>query len=239
MALKDKINEVVSKVRPSESSAADLEATKNWYTDRYEGMLVQRNLLFVLILIAFATIIFLTFSVSFIKGTKSIEPFVIEIEPKTGVPTVVEPLSVVAFTANEAISRYFIWHYIQLREEYFPATYRSVYQKVRLFSADDVYGSYARSMSTNNPRSPVNLYGATGTRMVEMKSLVLQDKNTAQVRLRSNASSPSGAVTSSGTGDKIVYLSFTYNNLEMSDDKRVINPLGFTVTAYRIEDERL
>lgn len=235
MALMDKLNEAVSKVRPSESSSADLQVTKNWYTDKYEWMLVQRNLLFIVVLISFATIVFLTFSVSFIKGTKSIEPFVIEIEPKTGVPTVVEPLSIVAYTADEAIARYFIWHYIKMREEYFSSTYRTTYQQVRLFSGDDVYGGYRRIMDLNNPRSPVNLYGAVTTRTIEMKSLVLQDKNTAQVRIRTTVQGPSAG----GTSDKIIYMSFMYSNFEMSDEKRVINPLGFTVTAYRIEDERL
>jgi type IV secretion system protein VirB8 len=39
--------------------------------------------------------------------------------------------------------------------------------------------------------------------------------------------------------DKIILLTFEYNNLELPDDKRLINPLGFTVTSYRIDDERL
>ncbi|MCE2991800.1 MAG: type IV secretion system protein, partial [Candidatus Jidaibacter sp.] len=67
-----------------------------------------------------------------------------------------------------------------------------------------------------------------------LKSLIMQNSNTAQVRIRLNVD---GAQR--GSMDKIILLTFEYNNLELPDDKRLINPLGFTVTSYRIDDERL
>jgi type IV secretion system protein VirB8 len=210
------------------------QVSQGWYADKYESLVVQRNILFIMLIASILLVVFLNFSISFIKSTKSIEPFVIEIEPKTGVPTVVQPLSAVAYTADEVINRYFVWSYVKLRESYSFATYRQALKDVRLFSNDLVYGQYRRIVDQNNLQSPYNLYGQNSVSNVELKSLVMQDKNTAQVRIRIVVEG-----IQSGAADKIVVMRFEYNNLEMSDDKRLINPLGFMVTSYRIDDERL
>ncbi len=237
MTLIDKYKNIMSRTSvPAKSPTLnpDGQISKNWYNDRYEWMLVQRNLLFVILVVSVVVIVFLNFSISYIKSTKSIEPFVIEIEPKTGVPTVVEPLSVIAYSSNEVINRYFIWHFIKLREEYNYITFPRTMSEIRLFSSDIVYGQYRRAVDQNNPQSPYNLYGQGSVRTVEMKSFIMQEANTAQVRIRMLVEGAQQA-----TMDKIILLSFDYNDLEMSDEKRLINPLGFTVTSYRIDDERL
>ncbi|MDF3047126.1 MAG: type secretion system protein VirB8 [Candidatus Midichloriaceae bacterium] len=234
MAMIDKYKDMLSRKQSLSSFSTNDKISKNWYSDRYEWMVVQRNLLFVILLVSMAIIVFLNFSISYIKSTKTIEPFVIEIEPKTGVPTVVEPLSIVAYSSNEVINRYFIWHFIKLREEYNYLTSPRSTQEVRVLCNDSVYSQYRRSIDQNNLQSPYNLYGTSSTRNAELKSLIMQNSNTAQVRIRLNVE---GAQKSSM--DKIILLTFEYNNLELPDDKRLINPLGFTVTSYRIDDERL
>lgn len=237
MPLMDKYKDMLHKAPSAFQKpipASQERASKNWYNDRYEWMLVQRNLLFVILLVSVVVIVFLNFSISYIKSSKSIEPFVIEIEPKTGVPTVVEPLSVIAYSSNEVINRYFIWNFIKLREEYNYITFPRAQADMRLFSNDLVYSQYRRAVDQNNLQSPFNLYGQGSVRIAELKSLILQDQNTAQIRIRLSVEGAQRA-----TMDKIILLSFEYNNLEISDDKRLINPLGFTITSYRIDDERL
>ncbi len=237
MPLMDKYKDMLSKTPSAFQKAkpnASEKSDKNWYNDRYEWMLVQRNLLFVILLVSVVVIVFLNFSISYIKSSKSIEPFVIEIEPKTGVPTVVEPLSIIAYSSNEVINRYFIWYFIKLHEEYNYISFPKALGEIRLFSNDLVYSQYRRIVDQNNLQSPYNLYGQGSIRTAELKSLILQDQNTAQIRIRLVVDGAQRA-----TMDKIILLSFEYNNLEISDDKRLINPLGFTITSYRIDDERL
>lgn len=230
---KDMLHKTPSSFQKSAPAASD-KISKNWYNDRYEWMMVQRNLLFIILLVSAVMIVFLNFSISYIKSTKSIEPFVIEIEPKTGVPTVVEPLSVIAYSGNEVINRFFIWNFIKLREEYNYITFPRAMTDIRLFANDLVYSQYRRAVDQNNLQSPYNLYGQGSVRTAELKSLILQDQNTAQIRIRLTVDGSQHL-----TMDKIVLLTFEYNNIEISDDKRLTNPLGFTVTSYRIDDERL
>ncbi len=222
-----------SSAQPKESEKSG-DARVSWHEDEYQSLLLQRNFMFILLVGAIFLIIFLNFSVTFIKSTKSIEPFVIEIEPKTGVPTVVEPLSAVAYTADEVINRYFVWNYVKSRESYHFSSYKQSLKEIRLFSNDLVFSQYKRAVDQNNLQSPYNIYGETSALNVELKSLVMQDKNTAQIRVRISSEGAQNVAY-----DKIVVMRFEYNNLEMSDDKRLVNPLGFTVISYRIDDERL
>ena len=231
MGLFDKVSD---KDKQSSEMKSEQRLSKNWFQDRSDWLLVQRNILFGLLLISIATVFSLTFFISYIKGIKSIEPFVIEIEPKTGVPTVVEPLSAVVYSGDEAVKRYFVWRYIQLRQEYSYSLYQQAYEEVGLMSASDVYSQYRRDNNQNNVQSPFYLLGTNSHRNIELKSMIFQDRSTVQVRIREITS---GA--QNGTADKIIFMQFEFNNLEMSDKKRLVNPLGFTVTLYRVDNERV
>jgi type IV secretion system protein VirB8 len=212
-----------------------LQTTKNWFNDRYEWMQVQRNILLLTLVVCTAVIGVLAAGISFIKSSRSIEPFVIEIEPKTGVPVVVDPKTIEAFSADEAVKRYYVWYYIKAREEYFYPTFNKVYRDtIRVLSSDNVYYSYRQIFSQNNPQSPVNLYGSANTKTLQLKSIIFQDAGTAQVRFRATIEGSNGA-----TVDKLVFITFEFRNLEMNQDDRLLNPLGFTVTNYQISDDKV
>lgn len=233
------LKDLVAKIKggASESSKAvqeDIGTSKNWFDDRYQWVLVQRNVLFFTLVVCACLVLYLTFSVSFIKSMKSIEPFVIEIEPKTGVPTVVDPLTSVVYSADEAIKRYFVWHYIKTREEYYFQTYKQSMKEISLMSTSEVYSVYRRSMDESNLQSPYNLYAQHSFRSLELKSLIFQEDNRAQVRARFMVNGGGG-----NTMDKVILIQFSFSDLNMSDEKRLINPLGFTVNLYKIDDERV
>lgn len=234
-ALKDILAKITQKTSASSKAAEeDVKVSKNWFDDRYQWVLVQRNLLFFTLIICAILVLFLTFSVSFIKSMKSIEPFVIEIEPKTGVPTVVDPLTSVVYSADEAIKRYFVWHYVKTREEYYYQTYKQSMKEIALMSTPEVYNIYRKSMDESNLQSPYNLYSQHSYRSLELKSLIFQEDNRAQVRARFIVNNGAG-----GTSDKVILVQFSFSDLNMSDEKRLVNPLGFTVDLYKIDDERI
>ncbi len=207
---------------------------KGWHTDQYETAVVQRNALFVLLMVCVVAIVFATLAIRYLKSTRSIEPFVIEIERKTGVPTVVDPLTNKAFTGDEAIKRYFIMQYIKAREEYYQNLFTKNYsQVVRVLSAPDVYASdYRPKFNANNPQSPVNILGNRSWRQIFLKSIIFKTVNSVQVRLSVQTD---GAIQAKQ--DKVVYMEFEFQDLKMSEEERLINPLGFVVTKYVIEDE--
>lgn len=206
----------------------------NWKEDLFESVITQRNILFFFTIICVLAIAMSVLLIRYVKSSQTIEPFVIEIEQKSGIPTVVTPVSTRVYSTDEAIKRYFIMKYIRAREEYFPSTFQdNFFSVVRVLSSSAIYyNDYRPKFSISNPNSPYNIYGESSNRRVVLKSLIFQSPKTAQVRI---AFEVNGIV--SLTQNKIILMDFDFANIEMNDDERFINPLGFQVTFYRIEDE--
>lgn len=244
MRLLGNIKEIKGRLNTAPSKDV-LQTTRNWFNDRYEWVQVQRNLLFILTLVCIVSIAVLAAGISFIKSSRTIEPFVIEIEPKTGVPTVVDPKTVDILSADDAVQKSGVWNYIKMREEYYYNSYSKMFNTIRLMSGDDVYYSYRQTSGPGNSQSAYSLLGQGGIRTVELKSMLIEANGarvnaaqsyTAQVRLRVNTES---AGSGGGMADKYVRMEFEFRNLEMSEEERLLNPLGFFVTQYQITDDKV
>lgn len=213
----------------------DEKILKHWYKDNYERVLIQRNFLVIVLFISLITILLSVSLIRFIKNTASVEPFVIEIDNKSGVPTVVDPVTLIEYSSNDAIKRYFIMKYINAREGYTRDSFMYNYnQVVRVLSDSSVYyGSYRSQFSPYNKDGPYASGNTQYVREVFLKSMLFITPTAVQVRVN---------ITESGGkygfgGDKLIYMEFDFKNLSMDDADRLINPLGFVVTLYRITDE--
>jgi type IV secretion system protein VirB8 len=239
MQLLGNIKEIKGRLNSAPSKDV-LQTTRNWFTDRYESAQVQRNFLLLLTLVLVVVTAVLSATISFIKSSSTIEPFVIEIEPKTGVPTYVDFQSSELYTANEAVQRFHVWNYITSREEYYFSTYNKMRSVVQVMSDDSVTSQYNAAVSSRNPQSPFSLLGDNGTVNAELKTLLIEPSGNdfvAQARLRlriSYLNSPGGS-----TKDKYVRMEFGFRSLEMNKEQRLLNPLGFYVTQYRITDDEV
>ena len=179
------------------------------------------------------------FIVKEILSTKSIEPFVLTIEDQTGVTTLVDPTSELTLTSNEALNRYFLFKYMIAREAYDPITFNSDKNLVRLMSTQDVYSSF-NSFLNRSPLSPITLYGTANHTTFKLKSIQFVDSAdniipktvTAQVRFSVTESEREKKVY-----DKIATIVFAYVTMELSKEDRYINPLGFQIRNYRVDDE--
>lgn len=212
-----------------------LRAAKNWYADRYETTRVQRNFLAVVTLVAAAVSLFSAWSVSQLTPLKTVKPFVIQVDDRTGITQIVEPKSLEEISANEAIKSYFVMKYIRARESYHHEFYRDNYNIVRLMSPSDLFASYKRAMAPQNENSVINIYARESSLEVQFKSLTFIDQNTAQVRLQII---PKGRMEGKvRIKDAIVWTSFEFANLDLKPRERYINPLGFRVLSYRVDEE--
>lgn len=227
----------IRKKKPKEVSLEDekdlVAQSRNWYSDRYETILVQRNLLLVLACAMLATILISVFMVGQVTLSKSIEPFVIEVEQRSGITNVVNPLSRQDLLTNEALKTYFLMKYLRAREAYSIVDYEYNYSTVvRLLSTREVYQAFKRSIS-EDPRSPVTQYGNQVQTILKVRSIQFLDGGkTAQIRFT--------VVESRGPKyDKIATIAFDFVQMEMTTEERYVNPLGFQVTGYRVDDEIL
>lgn len=232
----------LSKKKDGDGSSADKKAslkladTRNWYVDRYNSVLIQRNFMVIVTVVCIAAVIISVMVVAQITSQKTIEPFVIQVEDRSGITKVIRPLTQEYLSRDTAVNNYFIVRYIQSRESYFHPTHEYDYRTaVRLMSAEGVYMRFRRQISTANEDSPVR-WGERGERRIEILTILpselasgLQGQG-AQVRFRVTDIREGRAPVSRV---KVARLRFDYVDMELTDEERYVNPVGFQVLQYQ------
>ncbi len=217
----------------AKAGSSKQEPKRNWYQDRYQRVLVQRNILALVTLVALVVVLLSTISVARLTPLKSVQPFLIQVDEKTGMTQVVNPLKAKEMTANEALKQHFVTSYIRARETYDAASFAYNFDMVRVMSTPQIFGQYRRIYDPNNKESLVSQYGSEYKRFADFKAITFLDENTAQVRITAVDENRGQRVTK----NYIVLLSFDFIKLELTLRDRYLNPLGFQVNNYRLDEE--
>ncbi|MDX2113123.1 MAG: VirB8/TrbF family protein [Alphaproteobacteria bacterium] len=217
-------------------STQDSRETKNWYKDRYQYVLVQRKLLVLVTLLSLASTLATTFVIASLTPLKTVEPFVIQVDQKTGIVQTVDPLTATELTANEAVNNFYIVQYIRARETYSLTDLARNYETVRVMSeSGTVYPEFISQQNPNNPNSNTARLGASGQRTVKFRSFTYLNPSTIQARVLIEEKNESGVFNF----HRIVTLRFEYVKMALTMEERYLNPLGFRVTSYRTDEEIL
>ena len=129
----------------------------------------------------------------------------------------------------------FVWRYINARESYNVVDYEYNYgQVVRLMSSGDAYTAFYRIITGDGPDSPAAL-GRDTQKKVKLKSLTFLSPQKAQVRISVEQIKQGGAAPV--VYQRIVTLDFVFADMSLSTEERYINPLGFQVTNYRVDED--
>jgi type IV secretion system protein VirB8 len=170
---------------------------------------------------------------------KRVEPFVVRVDNSTGIVDVV-PVYAGSSTPAEAVTRYFLTHYVSICERFNFATAESDYEECGAFHAAARNQAWYAAWATTNPKSPLNVYkdGTTVRAQVESVSFFTRSSglaDLAQVRYL-KATRPSG-----GTDEKFTHwiatIEYAYAEPAKDPKTRRWNPLGFKVLEFRSEPE--
>lgn len=208
---------------------------KSWYSSKYQIVVFQRNILFLISFLAIFSVLIAVIFVKQIMASKSLVPYVIEIEEKSGIPTIVEQLNESHFTADVSLKRYFIYSFLSAAQGYNPGTFREDYRKLALFSTPNVFRQIQYSINPRNPKSPAALIGNRGIIEVAIKSLIFQTPNSVTIRYR--LKNIGSVVGFANNRDMIAEMEFRFTNLTLSQEDRYINPIGFQVTKFVADQE--
>ncbi|MCP5369764.1 MAG: virB8 family protein [Rickettsiaceae bacterium] len=207
-------------------------SVKNWYQERYDNILVQRNLLFLVLLLLVIFSIVSVGVIAYIVNAKKFDPFVIQIDDTTGVAQVVNPASSNVINGNDALAQYFIKKYVIARETYNPVDFDTeARQTIRLLSTPRIFTSY-RGYIRNEAVNPQVKYGQKNTTYLLLKSWSKLSDNKYIMRFSINETDGARKVY-----NKIAIVSFEYVAMELSEKDREINPIGFQVIDYRVDDD--
>ena len=133
-----------------------------------------------------------------------------------------------------AVRKYFLARYVIGRETYDPVDLAENYHAVELMSLGAEERFFHQSIASSNPASPIVRYGREARRAVRIKSIVFLNERTAQIRFTATVQRSSSLPSSS---DWIATVAFKFGPVPSLEAERLINPLGFSVTHYRIDQE--
>ena len=170
---------------------------------------------------------------------KEVTPYVIQVNEKTGIPDVITVVDSEQLQANEALDKYFVNSYIQIRESYTYQTIQKTYIETQLYSSENVKNEYLAQM--NRADSPDQVM-KTGTISVKVNSIILEDIENVDIKMAT------ARIVKTYTTERnevyqrnfIIKMAYEYEpaqKLELSF--RLENPLGFSVTSYQIIEENI
>jgi type IV secretion system protein VirB8 len=206
---------------------------EDWFYDRYQSARVNGNRWFVTAIVFGAIACLAVVALIALMPLKAVQAFLVEVNNASGEVRVLKPFDVAEFGSSDAVAKAFLARYVISRETYDPQDLKENYQAVRLMSDPAEGLRVDTQLSPTNPASPLNRYQTHTIRTVRVKSVSFLNRRTAQVRFTSTETMR----TSKRENAWVAIVSFRFVNLPETEEERFINPLGFQVTAYRLDQE--
>lgn len=170
---------------------------------------------------------------------KRVDPFVVRVDNATGVVDVV-PVYAGRVALPEAITRYFLTHYISVCERFNFATAESDYEECGAFHAAQRNQAWSALWSMNNPASPLNVHKDGSSVRVQVRSVSFFKRasgvsDLAQVRYLKAQRQGNGAEEQYSYW--IGTLQYAYAKPSADPKARRWNPLGFKIVEFETERE--
>ena len=218
----------------SAETLAFLDAAKAWETDQIVRVQRSERRAWIFASLGMATALAAVIALALLTPLKTVEPFVVRVDKNTGATDIVTRLTDQRESYNEAIDKYFLARYVIYRNSYSNAMAYPDYEAVTLMSAPLVANAYFEEIKPNNPRSPTAVYGKDGQVDVSVNAIAFLGKGVAQVRFTRTESKPNAQ---DQTTRWIATITYRYLNPPTTEKARLVDPIGFQVSDYRLDPE--
>jgi type IV secretion system protein VirB8 len=208
---------------------------RTWYSNRYQLVLVQKKILSFFSILAMISVVIAVIFVKKFTESKSFEPYVVELEEKTGVMNVVENITNERLTADESIKKFYLKSFLDAVEGYNYVTFQDDRRKAFLFSTQQVYRATMQKFSQKLETSVVNILGRNASLTIKIKSIVFLAPKVASVRYVIYCDKPSARMPAEK--HMIANIEYEFIDIKLNQDDRFINPLGFRVTKYNFGED--
>jgi len=236
-----KLNNIIKKIKPGNPSdldgsskeyKQDVKSVKNWFEERYDTITTQRNILLLLVILLLVLSIVSVAVVAYVIDSKKFDPFVIQIDNSTGIAQKVNPASSEILSGNESLAKYFIKKYVTARETYNSVDFETQARNIiRLFSSNKVYWDYVGYIK-NDDNNPILKYGQKNTTYLTLKSWSQLKENSYIMRFSITETAQNRKVF-----NKIAVINFQYVPMELKESDIDVNPVGFQITDYRVDND--
>ncbi|MDR2760641.1 MAG: hypothetical protein LBB09_02225 [Rickettsiales bacterium] len=208
---------------------------RTWYSNRHQLAQAQKKILSFFCMFSMVSVVIAVIFVKKFTESKSFEPYVVEMEEKTGILNVVENLNTSRLTADESIKKFYINSFLDSAEGYNYVTYAKDRRRSLLLSTGAVFKKIMEKHSQRSEASTVNVLGSRGTLETKIKSIVFLTPTIASVRFVLLCDKPSKFFPKEK--HLIANIEFGFYDMELNQDDRFLNPLGFRVTKYNVGED--
>jgi len=172
---------------------------------------------------------------------KRVDPFVVRVDNTTGVVDVV-PVYAGRSAPAEAVTRYFLTHYLSVCERFNFATAESDYEECGAFHSAQRNQAWYAQWTDTNPKSPLNVHKDGSTVRVQVSSVSFFTRasglsDLAQVRYVKALRQGAGGAES--FTHWVATIQYAYTEPAKDPKTRRWNPLGFKIVDFHSEPEVL
>ncbi len=204
---------------------------EGWGQEIHDKLLREKkmawNIAFLMMFIAAAAVL----AVVMLTPLKTVETSFIIVDKNTGYMEQITQVGPGELTQNEALTEANIAGFIQGFEIWDPTDFQERVNYLRLTSSDNVYAQYLRTIDERAETLVLE-----DDRRVHIKTLSHNPVNkTAFVRI----STETIINLRKTTEHWAVTLEYDYQSTPRDRDTAFINPLGFVVTSYRVDQEKI
>ena len=165
---------------------------------------------------------------------KRVEAFVLRVDHATGAVDLVTTLKDGKASYGEVVDRYFLNKYVLARESYDYPTLQTAYDTTALLSSPDVQREYAGLFE--GPKGRDKVLSNRVRILPQVRSITPgTTSDTAVVRFVARTTRSDGAPPAEES--LVATVGFRYAAGPMREQDRLVNPLGFQVTSYRVDPE--
>jgi type IV secretion system protein VirB8 len=223
-------------IKPSRLPQDFAEAAADFEKSKIEEVKKSRKIAWIIAAIgaALGVIGTITALVALLMRTEP-EPTILEVDKSTGATTVLRSVRDSHDQYDEVVNKYWLAKYVRTCEGYDWFTISEQFEACKLMSDDDVAKEYSRKVQA--PGAPLSVLKDKGKVVVKIISIAFFGE-TAQVRFTSEKLNASGEnVDNSPLQKWIATIAFQFKPGMMTEQERLVNPLGFKAATYRVDPE--
>lgn len=247
-----KDNEVVKTIKPKKKKTVSprqasqdfVNASKEFEISRVDEIEQSRTVAWRVAIGACVVAICAVVAVMLLTPLKEIRPYVIRVDNNTGETDIVTMLENTKSNYGEEVAKYFSALYVTLYEGYDWYTIQSQINKLMMFSDQNLQNRINTKFA--RPDAPHKIYKDAQRVVINVTNTSIIDENgLIQVRFTKTVKPTNGGAYNQDTGtttpepivtNHLATLGYEYVNIPTLDDVRLVNPLGFTVKTYRVDD---
>lgn len=169
---------------------------------------------------------------------KTVKTEILKVDKLTGKVEPLETLKESQITMDEAVTKKFIYDFMLARENYTFDTAELNYYTAAAFMSPQLQRQWEAYWDTNNPENPFKVYKNSTKVVITINSMTIHSKNDGKkdvATIRFSKSIEQGEAKS--VTQWVATVTFKYINVPTEEKLRRINPLGFQIIDYRVDQE--